>query len=100
RRIRYLQTRMPKLKIVSEVGDKSRVFFGAIVTLEDEKGNELTYRIVGADEIDPDKNYISIDAPMSKALLGKSVDDEVVVKTEGKPSRYYVAAIEYSGFKA
>ena len=99
RRIRYLQTRMPKLKIVSEVGDRNRIFFGAIVTLEDEEGKENTYRIVGADEIDPDKNYISIDAPMSKALLGKSVDDEVVVKTEGKVGRYFVSAIYYSGFK-
>ena len=95
RRIRYLQTRMPKLKIVSEVGDINRVFFGAIVTLEDEEGNEMTYRIVGADEIDPDNNYISIDAPMSKATLGKSVDDEVMVKMEGKQSRYYVIKVEY-----
>ncbi len=95
RRIRYLQTRMPKLKIVSEVGDRNRIFFGAIVTLEDEEGNETTYRIVGADEIDPDKNYISIDAPMSKALLGKSVDDEVVVNTEGKTICYFVTAVEY-----
>ncbi len=99
RRIRYLQNRMPKLKVVSEVGDKNRVFFGAIVTLEDEEGNEITYRIVGPDEIEPDKNYISIDAPMSKALLGKSVDDEVIVKTEGKVSRYFVTAIKYSRYK-
>jgi transcription elongation factor GreB len=95
RRIRYLQTRMPKLKVVSEVGDKNRIFFGAIVTLEDEQGNETTYRIVGADEIDADSNYISIDAPMSKALLGKSVDDEVMVKTGKKTSRYLVTTVEY-----
>lgn len=95
RRIRYLQTRMPKLKVVSEVGDRNRIFFGAIVTLEDEVGNESTYRIVGADEIDPDKNYISIDAPMSKALLGKSVDDDVLVKTGEKTNRYLVTTVEY-----
>ena len=95
RRIRYLQQRMPKLKVVSKVGDKNRIFFGAIVTLENEEGEEMTYRIVGADEIDPDKNHISIDSPMSKALLGKSQDDEVVVKTEGKMSNYFVIAIEY-----
>jgi transcription elongation factor GreB len=95
RRIRYLQTRMPKLKIVSEVGDRNKVFFGAIVTLEDEDGNEMTYRIVGADEIDPDKNYISIDSPMSKALLGKSVDDEIIVKAEGKITRYFVIRVKY-----
>jgi transcription elongation factor GreB len=95
RRIRYLQTRMPELKIVSEVGDKNRVFFGAIVTLEDEEGTETTYRIVGADEIDPDKNYISIDAPMSKALLGKSVDDEIVLRTEGMTARFFIISVKY-----
>jgi transcription elongation factor GreB len=95
RRIRYLQTRMPKLKIVSEVGDKNRVFFGAIVTLEDEEGNETTYRIVGADEIEPDENYISIDAPMSKALLGKSVDDEVVLRTEEMTARFFIISVKY-----
>jgi len=95
RRIRYLQTRMPKLKIVSEVGDKKRIFFGAIVTLENEEGEEISYRIVGADEIDPDKNYISIDSSMGKALLGKSLDDEVMVKTEGTVMRYAIMTIKY-----
>ena len=95
RRIRYLQQRMSKLKIVSEVGDTGRVYFGAIVTLEDVAGVEMTYRIVGADEIDADKNYISIDSPMSKALLGKTLDDEVMVKTEQTISYYIVTEIEY-----
>src|SRR3972149_9937594 len=96
RRIRYLQTRMPKLKIVSEVGDKNRIFFGAIVTIENEDSEKSTYRIVGADEIDADKNYISIDSPMSKALLGKTLDDEVMVKTKEKIKRYCVTSIEYT----
>ena len=95
RRIRYLQTRMPKLKIVSEVGDTSRIFFGAIVTLINEEKKVNTYRIVGADEIDADKNYISIDSPMSKALLGKTLDDEVTVKTEGNEKQFIVTVIEY-----
>ena len=95
RRVRYLQTRMPKLKIVSEVGDTSRIFFGAIVTLINEEKKVNTYRIVGADEIDADKNYISIDSPMSKALLGKTLDDEVTVKTEGNEKQFIVTVIEY-----
>src|SRR3972149_3488673 len=86
RRIRYLQQRMPKLKVVSKVGDKNRIFFGAIVTIENEDSEKSTYRIVGADEIDADKNYISIDSPMRKALL---------VKIEGKVRRYVIATIEY-----
>lgn len=95
RRIRYLQTRMPKLKIVSEVGDRNRIFFGAIVTIETEDGEEKTYHIVGADEIDADSNYISIDSPMSKALLGKSLDEEVIVNTNGITARYFVTSVEY-----
>ena len=95
RRIRYLQTRMPKLKVVSEVGDRNRVFFSAIVTLEDEAGKENLYRIVGADEIDAEKYYISIDAPISKALLGKSLQEEVIVKTNGITARYFVISVEY-----
>ena len=96
RRIRYLQQRMPKLKVVSKVGDKNRIFFGAIVTIENEDSEKSTYRIVGADEIDADKNYISIDSPMSKALLGKTLDDEVMVKTKEKIKRYCVTSIEYT----
>ena len=96
RRIRYLQQMMPKLKVVSKVGDKNRIFFGAIVTIENEDSEKSTYRIVGADEIDADKNYISIDSPMSKALLGKTLDDEVMVKTKEKIKRYCVTSIEYT----
>jgi len=96
RRIRYLQLRMPKLKIVSEVGDINRVFFGAIITLENEAGEETTYRIVGADEINADKNYISVDSPMSKALLGKTLEDEIIVITEEKTKYYFVTAIKYT----
>jgi len=95
RRIRYLHTRMPKLKIVSEVGNTGRIYFSAIITLENEAGVETTYRIVGADEIDAGKNYISVDSPMSKALLGKTLDDVVMVKTGGEVKQFIVTVIEY-----
>ena len=49
RRIRYLQKRMPDLKVIDQVGNKSQVFFGATITLENDDGNEVTYRIVGPD---------------------------------------------------
>ena len=88
RRIRYLQKRIPDLKVVRDLPtDQDRVFFGAWVTLEDEDENEVTYRIVGPDEFDPKKNWISIDSPMARALLKKAVDDEVNVRTpEGERS--------------
>jgi len=82
RRIGYLQKRMPDLKVISESpAEATRVFFGAWVTLEDEKGDETEYRIVGPDEFDPAKHYISVDSPLARALLKKAVDDEVSVKT-------------------
>jgi len=97
RRIRYLQKRLPDLNVVDRVGNDAQVFFGAWVRLEREDGTEVEYRIVGADEIDSDssKGYISVDSPMSRALLKKLVDDEVVVNIGGVENRYYIVGIRY-----
>jgi len=97
RRIRYLQKRMPDLKIVTTVADRSRVFFGAWIMLEWEDGSEFEYRIVGADEIDSDssKGYISADSPLARALLGKQVDDEVRIRVADEQREYYINAIRY-----
>lgn len=82
RRIRYLQRRMPKLNVVSAPpSDPDCVFFGAIVKLAAETGIESVYRIVGSDEIDPARGWISIDSPVARALLKHAVDDEVTVRT-------------------
>lgn len=97
RRIRYLQKRIPELKVVERPpGDPERIFFGASVTLEDEKGGELTYRIVGADEFDPKRNWISVDSPMARALLGRLLDEELVVRTPGGKRRLLVVEIDYA----
>jgi len=54
RRIHYLQRRLPALRVVREPPpNRSRIFFGARVTLENQAGEEVLYRIVGADELDP-----------------------------------------------
>jgi transcription elongation factor GreB len=94
-RIGYLQRRMPKLTVVKDVQDKQRVFFGAWVTLEDETGEELRHRIVGADEFDQDEQFITVDSPLAKLLLGKTVDDEVCFERQGKKQILYVTNIEY-----
>jgi len=97
RRIRYLQKRLPALKVVSEPpSDPGRIFFGAWVTLEDEGGQQLVYRIVGPDEFDPARGWISMDAPMSRALMKKTRDDEVVVNTAGGSAHYYIVAVQYT----
>ena len=96
RRIRYLQKRLPELKVVDNAPAREhKVFFGAWVTLEDAEGEEMTYRIVGADEFHPKKNWISIDSPMARALLGKSPDDEVRVQTPTGMKQLLVLEISY-----
>ncbi len=96
RRIRYLQKRLPDLKVVADPpSDPRRIFFGAWVTLEDEEGSRQVYRIVGPDEIDPGKGHISMDSPMAKALFKRALDDEVRVQTPAGERVLYVAGIEY-----
>lgn len=96
RRIRYLQKRLPDLKVVETVRPiLSRAFFGATVELEDDAGTAVTYRIVGPDEFDPSKGWISMDAPLARALIKRSLDDEVVVQTPAGERRYWVVAVRY-----
>ncbi|GBD98977.1 transcription elongation factor GreB [bacterium BMS3Abin07] len=95
-RMRVLQRRLNELKIVDRPPeDTTKIFFGAWIELEDDDGNEYRYRIVGRDELDPAKNYISIDSPMAKALLGKKEDDEVVVNRPNGKTAFIVLSIQY-----
>jgi transcription elongation factor GreB len=95
RRIHYLQKRLPSLNIVSQQpDDQNRIFFSAWVTLENDVG-EVTYRIVGADELDLQKNYISLDSPLARVLLRKTFDEEVNIKHGHKDTRYTIVDIQY-----
>ncbi len=99
RRIRYLQKRLPDLKVVSRPpAESERIFFGAWVKLEDDSGREAVYRIVGPDEIDPRQGYISVDSPVARALMKKTLDDEVCVRTPGGEICYWVVDIGYQPF--
>lgn len=96
RRIRYLSKRLDELQVVDRLpDDQRRVFFGAWVTLEDDDGNELRVRIVGPDEIDPEKSYISMDSPVARALLKKTIDDEVTVQRPDGEKRFFITAVAY-----
>jgi len=95
-RIRYLQKRLDDIQIVDRPpDDPARIFFGAWVRLEDDDGRESVYRIVGADEFDPAKGWISIDSPLARALLKKTVDDEVSVELPGGRRNLVVLAVSY-----
>lgn len=96
RRIRYLQKRLPELKIVSDPpSDQQRIYFGAWITLENEAGEEVTYRIVGPDEFDPARGWISMDAPMARALMKKTRDDEVSIEAGEQIAHYTILGIRY-----
>lgn len=96
RRVRFLRKRLEGLVVVSRPpDDRGRVFFGAWVTLEDDAGIESELRIVGPDEIDPARRYVSMDAPLARALMGKRVDDEVRIEAPGGARRYRVVGIRY-----
>ena len=96
RRIRYLQKRLPDLKVVdSRPQDRQRIFFGATVMLEDEHGQTSRYRIVGPDEFDRQADYISMDSPLARALLKRELGDEVGLQTPGGLCHYRVTGIEY-----
>ena len=98
RRIRFLQKRIPDLQVIDRLPDQPhKIFFGATVALEDEQGNCQTFRIVGSDEFDPSRHWISIESPMARALLGKQVDDEVsVLLPHDRRASYCVVSIDYT----
>ena len=96
RRVRFLIKRLDDLKIVYyEKQQEGKVFFGAWVTLINEEDQELCYRLVGPDEWDVKNGEISIDSPMARALLGKKVDDEVVVQTPDGEKAFDIITIKY-----
>jgi transcription elongation factor GreB len=96
RRVRFLRQRLDGMVIVNNPpSDPRKVFFGAWVTLEDDKGTELEYRIVGPDEFDAQPGYISMDSPLGRALLRKGIDDEVKVEVPGGVKEYVVVGVRY-----
>lgn len=95
RRIRYLQKRMPDLKVIDQIGNKQQIFFGATITLVKDNGSEVRYRIVGPDETDAKRNFISIDSPLAKAVLKKEVGDEVNISIGETQNLYEILLIEY-----
>jgi len=96
RRVRFLRKRLDGMTIVDKPpSDPKRVFFGAWVTIEDDAGKQTRHRIVGPDEFDQAEGYISMDAPLARALMRKSLDDEVKVELPGGERSYVVVGISY-----
>ena len=98
RRVRHLSKRLEVLTIVDKPpADTSRIYFGAYVRVEDDDGVEHHYRLVGRDEIGEQPGYISVDAPLGRALLGKPAGSEVEIATPGGLRSWYVLEVSYTG---
>ncbi len=99
RRIRFLQKRLDDLVVVDRLPeDQGKIFFGAWVRLEDQQGKILIYRIVGPDEFDIGKGWISVDSPLSRALMKKKAGDEVIVELPVGKSEYTILEVSYQPF--
>ena len=99
RRIHYLTKRLETATVVGPADRdgtaNDRVFFGATVAVEDEEGREITYRIVGADEIDLAQKHISYRSPLGLALLKRKVGDTVVFKKPSGEAELTILSIRY-----
>ena len=95
-RVRFLRQRLDGMVVVKQQpSDPARIFFGAWITLEDEAGTEVSYRIVGPDEFDATQGLISMDSPLARALFKKTIDDEVSIEVPGGRRTYVVVDISY-----
>ena len=99
RRVRYLSKRLEALRVVDDApADREAVFFGAEVEVENIANGEIAnYRIVGPDETDAQRGWISIDAPLARAMLKKRVDDEFEAQLPGGPVRFAIIGVAYPG---
>lgn len=95
-RLKYLTLRLEEIKVVDRApADPSKVFFAASVEVADENNDSKTYRIVGADEVDTSRGWISVDSPVAQALLGKKEGDVVQVMLPGGESELEVLSVRY-----
>lgn len=97
RRVRYLGKRLERLRVVDGApSDPGAIHFGAWFRVEDEQGNEHEYRIVGPDETDAARGWISIDSPLARAALKRHEDDEFEAELPGRRARFVVVSVRYA----
>ena len=81
---------------VTEIPETGRVVFGSTVTVYDiDNDKNVTYKIVGNLESDPDKGEISIDTPIARGLVGKFVDDEIIIQTPAGNLNYEILEVKH-----
>lgn len=100
-RIRFLTKRIDAAEVVDPAAKRpaaaaSRIFFGATVTYRDDSGQEETVSIVGVDEVDIHRRYISWMSPLARALMKAAVGDRVVLRAPNKTEHLEVLDIDYA----
>ena len=97
-RISELENKISRAEVIDISSlDNSKITFGATVKITDLSNDEThTYKIVGADESDIEKNLISISAPLGRAMINKTVNDIIEVTTPGGVKEYQINSIKYS----
>jgi transcription elongation factor GreA len=97
-RIQEIESKLSNAQIidVTKVPNNGKVIFGSTVTVYNTKTDEeVTYKIVGDDEADIKSNLISVNSPISRALIGKEIDEIATVTTPNGEVEYEVVAVEY-----
>jgi transcription elongation factor GreA len=97
-RIREMEQRLSSATVIDTAGLSSdRVVFGATVLLQDDdKGEEVSYTIVGIDEADVSQGKISISSPIARGLIGKEEGDSIAIKTPGGVRNYTIMEISFT----
>jgi transcription elongation factor GreB len=100
-RIRFLTKRIDAAEVVDPAAPRSgaarsRVFFGATVTYKDGAGRERVVSIVGIDEVDLNRRYISWQSPLARALMKARPGDRVVLRAPKKTESLEILDVEYA----
>jgi len=96
RRVRFLRKRLTGIRVVDgPPGDTGKVYFGAWFELRDAAGQREEYRLVGADEIDFAPQYVSVDSPLGRAVLGKPVGAAIAVRAPDGAREYELLGVRY-----
>lgn len=99
-RIAEIESKLAEAQIIdiTKITNEERVIFGVTVTLLNvDTDEEVRYQIVGDDEADVKAGKISISSPIARAMMGKEVGEEILVRAPGGETTYEIDAVEHLG---
>ena len=97
KRLRILKGKLKDITVIDidALPPSSIVQFGALVVIENEDGEQKTLRLVDKEEIDPDRNRVSIQSPMGRALMGKEEDESFTLVLPKRTVEYEILSVYY-----